>query len=80
MELDRGRLARHGVSALAACFAVGALAENLVSPSVTLGARTYDRGPEAVIVVVLVGIAAFVADRVQVVVYAYEHGLAKPGA
>jgi signal transduction histidine kinase len=60
---------RHGVSALAACFAVGALVEDLVSPSVKLGGARYDRGPEAVIAAVLVGAVILVAvrDRLGVV-------------
>jgi len=59
----RDRLGRFGVSALAAGFAAGALVEALVKPTVTFGTRSYDRGPEAIIVVVLVGAAALVALR-----------------
>jgi signal transduction histidine kinase len=54
---------RHGVTALAALFAVGALIEDLFKPTVTLDHGTYDRGPEAVIAVVLVGVVALVAFR-----------------
>ena len=63
------RFARHGVSALAAAFAAGALVEDLVSPSVRLGTTRYDRGPDAVVVAVLVGAVILVAlrDRLGVV-------------
>ena len=54
---------RDGVTVLAAVFAVGALIEDLVRPTVTLDSGTYDRGPEAVIAVVLVGVVALVALR-----------------
>src|SRR5688572_16555018 len=64
MEADlRNRLGRHGVSALAACFAVGALVEDLVNPSVMIDGRSYDRAPEATVVVVLVGVAVLLALR-----------------
>ena len=64
MAADLGdRLGRHGVSAPWRCFAAGALVEDLVSPTVTLDGRPFDRGPEAVIVVVLVGAAALVVLR-----------------
>lgn len=63
------RYGHHGVTALAAGFAAGALVEDLVSPMVTLGAGRYDRGPEAVILAVLVGAVTLVAvrDRLGVV-------------
>jgi len=59
----RSRLGRHGVSALAACFAVLALVEDLVNPTVLIDGRSYDRAPEATLVVVLVGVAALLALR-----------------
>ena len=59
----RAYVQRDGVTALAAVFAVGALIEDLVRPSVTLDRGTYDRGPETVIAVVLVGVVALVAFR-----------------
>ena len=60
---------RHGVTALAAAFAAGALVQDLVSPTVTLDSGRYDRGPEAVIAAVLVGAVVLVAlrDRLGVV-------------
>jgi signal transduction histidine kinase len=63
------RLGRHAVSALAACFAAGALVEDLVSPTATLGTGAYDRGPEGVVAVVLAGAVTLVAlrDRLGVV-------------
>ncbi|MGZ4615090.1 MAG: sensor histidine kinase [Actinomycetes bacterium] len=63
------RFGHHGVTALAACFAAGALVEDLVSPTVRLGADRYDRGPEAVIAAVLVVGVVLVAfrDRLGVV-------------
>jgi signal transduction histidine kinase len=57
------RFGRHAVSALAACFAVGALVEDLVSPSVTVGAGGYDRGSEVVMAAVLAGAVTLVALR-----------------
>ncbi|MGH3986010.1 MAG: sensor histidine kinase [Actinomycetes bacterium] len=64
MDRDRGdRLGRYGVSAFAACLAVGALVEDLVNPRVTLGNRSYERAPEAILVVVMVGVAALIALR-----------------
>jgi signal transduction histidine kinase len=57
------RFGRHGVSALAACFAAGALVEDLVSPTETLGADRYDRGPDAVIAAVLIAAVTLVALR-----------------
>jgi signal transduction histidine kinase len=57
------RFGHHGVNALAACFATGALVEDLVSPSVTLGDGRYDRGPELVIAAVLAGAVTLVALR-----------------
>lgn len=57
------RVTRDGVTALAGCFAVGALVEDLASPTVVIGGHRYDRGPEAAIVAVLVVIVALVAFR-----------------
>ena len=57
------RLGRHGVTALAAAFAVGALVEDLAGPTVQLDSGTYDRGPEAVIVTVLAGVVVLLALR-----------------
>jgi signal transduction histidine kinase len=57
------RLGRHGVTALAAAFAMGALAEDLVRPTVHLDSGTYDRGPEAVVVTVLAGVVVLLALR-----------------
>jgi signal transduction histidine kinase len=56
-------LERHGVTALAVAFASGALVHDLVSPSVRLDSTRYDRGPEAVIAAVLVGVVVLVALR-----------------
>src|SRR3954451_262794 len=57
------RFGPHGVSALAACFAAGALAENIASPAVTIAGNRYDRGPDAVIALTLLGALALVALR-----------------
>jgi signal transduction histidine kinase len=57
------RYGNHGVTALAACFAAGAFVEDLVSPTVTLGADRYDRGPAVVIAAVLAGAVILVALR-----------------
>jgi signal transduction histidine kinase len=54
---------RDGITVLAACFALGALLEDLASPQVTLAGERFDRGPEAVIVVTLVLMVALVAVR-----------------
>ena len=59
----RVQLERHGVTALAVAFAAGALVHDLVSPSVQLDSARYDRGPEAVIAAVLVGVVVLVALR-----------------
>ena len=59
----RVQLERHGVTALAIAFAAGALVHDLVSPSVQLDSTRYDRGPEAVIAAVLVGVVVLVALR-----------------
>jgi signal transduction histidine kinase len=59
----RAQLERHGVTALAVAFAAGALVHVLVSPSVQLDSGRYDRGPEAVIATVLVGVVVLVALR-----------------
>lgn len=63
------RFGHHGVSALAACFAAGALVEDLVSPTVRLGASRYDRAPALLVAVVLAAAVALVAlrDRLGVV-------------
>ena len=57
------RLGRFGVTALAAAFAVGALVEDLVKPTVDLDSGTYDRGPEAVIVTVLAVVVVLLTLR-----------------
>src|ERR1700704_2130747 len=57
------RFGRYGVSAIAACFAVGALVEDLASPTVTIAGRSYDRGSEVVVIAVLCGVVALVALR-----------------
>jgi signal transduction histidine kinase len=57
------RFGHHGVTALAACFALGALVEDLVRPSVTLGTGQYDRGPDAVIAASLAAVVTLVALR-----------------
>jgi len=59
----RLQLERHGVTALVVAFAAGALAHDLVNPTVTLDSGRYDRGPEAVIAAVLVGAVVLVALR-----------------
>jgi signal transduction histidine kinase len=59
----RGRLSRDGLTLLVACFALGALVEDLASPTVLLGGQRYDRGPEAVIVVVLAAAVVLVGLR-----------------
>lgn len=56
-------MVRDGITVLAACFALGALLEDLASPQVTLAGERFDRGPEAVIVVTLVLMVALVAVR-----------------
>lgn len=54
---------RHGATLLAASFALGALVQDLASPTVTLPSGTYDRGPEAVLVTALAGVVIVVALR-----------------
>ena len=54
---------RDGITVLAACFALGALVEDLASPQVTIGGERFDRGPEAVIIGTLVLMVALVAVR-----------------
>ena len=54
---------RYGSTAVAGCFALGALIEDLISPVVDVGGRSYDRSPEAVVVVVLCAAVALVALR-----------------
>ncbi|MEP7019545.1 MAG: histidine kinase [Pseudonocardiales bacterium] len=54
---------RHGVSVIAACFAVGALVEHIASPTVTLNGRTYDRGSDAVVAAILCAAVVLVALR-----------------
>jgi len=51
------------VSAIVACFAVGAIVEDLASPTVVIGERSYDRGSEVVVTAVLCGVVALVARR-----------------
>jgi signal transduction histidine kinase len=58
-----GRVVRDGITVLAACFALGALLEDLASPQVTIGGERFDRGPEPVIIVTLVLMVALVAVR-----------------
>jgi signal transduction histidine kinase len=70
---------RHGVSVLATCFAAGALVEDLVSPTATLGAGRYDRGPEVVIAAVLAAAVALVALRNRLGVVAPLSALALLG-
>jgi signal transduction histidine kinase len=66
MATDLGaRLGRHVLSALAALLAAGALIEDLADPNVAFGSRSYDRGPEAILVVVLVGVAVLVSLRAR---------------
>ena len=55
------RVGRYGVTALAVAFAVGALVEDLVRPTVPLDAGSLDRGPEAVIVAVLAAVVVLLA-------------------
>lgn len=57
------RLGRYGVTVVAAGFAVGALIEDLVTPTVVIAGRVYDRGPEAVLTVVLAAATTLVALR-----------------
>jgi signal transduction histidine kinase len=59
----RARVRTDGITALAACFALGALIEDLANPTVVLGGHTYDRGPEAVIAVALVAMVVLVGLR-----------------
>jgi signal transduction histidine kinase len=59
----RTRVSRDALTALAGCFAVGAIVEDFASPTVTLGGQRYDHGPEALIVAVLVAMVALVALR-----------------
>jgi signal transduction histidine kinase len=51
------------VTVLAVCSAVGALVEDLISPTATLPSGTYDRGPEAVLVATLGAAVAVLALR-----------------
>jgi signal transduction histidine kinase len=61
---DRRRtLAEHGITLVIAVLAVAVLAEDLASPTVRVGDVRYDRGPEAVIVAVLVLTVALIALR-----------------
>jgi signal transduction histidine kinase len=57
------RVERYAPTVLAALFALGAVIEDLVSPTVTVGARRYDRAPEAVVVIALCAAVALVALR-----------------
>ena len=61
----RRRVVRDGITVLAACFATGALLEDIVDPKVTIGGQQYDRGPEVVIVLALVGMVGLVALRLR---------------
>jgi PAS domain S-box-containing protein len=80
MLADLGaRLGSYWVSAIAACFAVGALVEDLASPTVVIGGRRYDRGSEAVITAVLCGVVALVALRGRLGVAAPLSALALVG-
>jgi signal transduction histidine kinase len=54
---------RHWLTGLAGSLAVGALVQDLARPTVTLQSGDYDRGPEPVILVVLVGVVVLVALR-----------------
>jgi signal transduction histidine kinase len=64
VRMDLGALfRRHGVSAVAACFAAGALVEDLVRPTVTIAGQPYDRGPDALVAAVLAGAVTLVALR-----------------
>ena len=61
---DRRRtLAEHGITLVIAVLAVAVLAEDLASPTVRVADVRYDRGPEAVIVAVLVLTVALIALR-----------------
>jgi signal transduction histidine kinase len=75
----RVQLERHGVTALAVAFAAGALVHDLVSPAVQLDSARYDRGPEAVIAAVLVGVVALVALRGRLGIVAPLSGIALLG-
>jgi signal transduction histidine kinase len=63
------RLERHAPTALAGCFAVGALLEDLIRPTLTIGGRSFDRSPEIVVVAFLCAAVGLVAlrDRIGVV-------------
>ena len=64
MQMDvSANFGRYGVTVVVACLAVGALIEDLAGPTVTIQDGTYDRGPEAVIVVTLAVAAILVAMR-----------------
>src|SRR4051794_8923875 len=61
---DRRRtLAEHGVTLAVALLALAALSEDLASPTVSSGGRTYDRGPEVLIAAVLTAAVVLVALR-----------------
>jgi signal transduction histidine kinase len=63
------RFGHYGVSTLAACFALGALVQDFLSPTVTLPAGQYQRGPVAVIAAALAAAMTLVvlSDRLGVV-------------
>jgi signal transduction histidine kinase len=57
------RIERYAPTTLAACFALGALIEDIVSPTVRIAGHGYDRAPEPAVVIVLCATVAFVALR-----------------
>jgi signal transduction histidine kinase len=73
------RVERYAPTALAGCFALGALIEDLISPVVTVGGHRYDRAPEAVVVVVLFAAVALVALRRRIGVIGPVAALATVG-
>jgi signal transduction histidine kinase len=73
------RFGRHAVTVLAGCFALGALVELLVSPTVTIGTASYDRGPDAVLVLALATVVALVALRDRLGVLALVSAVAVLG-
>jgi signal transduction histidine kinase len=59
----RARIMRDGITVLAAALALGALLEDLATPTVLISGQRFDRGPEAVIAIGLAGMVALVALR-----------------
>jgi signal transduction histidine kinase len=57
------RLEHYALTGLAVAFALGALVEDLVRPTVTVDGQQYDRAPEAAVVLFLTAAAALVALR-----------------